>query len=93
MDAVTRSGKFSTVTAAEMRRIVAALAKNLPPPEEIKPRKGGVLCIHARDTGEPAFAGLPCRGNRIECKKTGVLSYAARCRSDVECKFYTEEEK
>ena len=87
---MTRTGKYSNVTAAEMRQIVAALAANLPPPEEIKPRPSGILCAHARDTGEPAFVGLPCRGNRIECKKTGVLSYAARCRSDAECKFYTE---
>ena len=93
MVSIVNNCKYSSVTEPEMRRIVAALAENLPPPEEIKPRKGGVLCVHARDTGEPAFAGLPCRGNRIECKKTGILSYAARCRSDVECKFYTEEEK
>jgi hypothetical protein len=87
-----RTGKSSNVTAAEIRQIAAALAAKLPPPEEIEPRKGGVLCVHARDTGIPAFAGLPCRGNRIECKKTGVFSYAARCRSDIECKFYTEDE-
>jgi len=83
-------GVFSNVTRAEMAKIVAALRDKLPPPEEVKPRPGGVLCAHARDTGEPAFVGLPCRGNRIECRKTGVISYAARCRSDIECKFYTE---
>ncbi len=68
------SGKYSNVTAAEMRRLVAALAANLPPPEEIKPRPAGILCAHARDTGVQAFAGLPCRGNRIECRKSGVSS-------------------
>lgn len=82
----------SNVTRLEMRRIVAAMAANLPPPEEVKPRKAGVLCIHAVDTGEPAFVGLPCRGNRVECRKTGVTTYAAHCRSDVECKFYTEQD-
>ena len=83
-------GKCSTVTADEMRRLVSAMAANLPPPEDVKPRPSGVLCAHARDTGIQAFVGLPCRGNRIECNKTGVLSYAARCRNDIECKFYTE---
>ena len=82
----------SNVSAAELRRITAALAANLPPPEEIKPHTLGGLCRHAVDTGEPAFVGLPCRGNRIECRKTGVVTYAARCRSNIECKFYTEEE-
>lgn len=89
---MTFSGVNSNVTAEETRRIVAALAANLPPPEEIKPHTLGRLCAHARDTGEPAFAGLPCRGNRIECAKTGVISYAARCRSNTECKFYLEGE-
>ena len=89
---MTVSGKYSNVTAAEMQRLVAAMAANLPPPEEIKPRPAGVLCAYAVDLGVPAFVNLPCRGNRIECRKTGVLSYAARCRSDDECKYYTEEE-
>lgn len=87
------NGQYSNVTRAEMRKLVAALAANLPPPEEVRPRKSGVLCIHAVDTGEQAFVGLPCRGNRVECKKTGVMSYAARCRSNIECKFYTEDDE
>ena len=81
----------SNVTRAEMRQILAALAANLPPPEEVKPAKPtGTLCAFAHDTGEPAFVGLPCRGNRIECRKTGVVTYAAKCR-DGSCKFYEEE--
>ena len=83
--------KISNVTADEMARVIAAMRDNLPPPEEIKPHTLGGLCAHARDLGEPAFVNLPCRGNRIECRKTGVLTYAARCRSDIECKFYKEE--
>ena len=85
-----RSGIVSNVTAAEMARIVAALAANLPPPEEIKADRRTTLCRHARDTGVPAFVNLPCRGSRIECKKNGVWSFAAACRSD-KCKFYEEE--
>lgn len=82
----------SNVTAEEMARIVAALAANLPPPEDVKPRPpGGTLCRHARDTGEPAFVGLPCRGNRVECRKTGLTTYAAACR-DGNCNFYEEGE-
>ena len=82
--------KTSTVTADEMARVVATLRDGLPPPEEVKPRPTGLLCAYARDLGVAAFVNLPCRGNRIECRKTGVLSYAAKCRDDIECKFYTE---
>lgn len=83
------TGKFSNVTAEEMRRIAAALAANLPPPEEIEPRPvTAALCIHAHDTGVPAFVGLPCRGNRIECRKTGVVTYAAACRAGT-CRYYS----
>ena len=83
-------GAASNVTAAEMRRIVAAMRENLPPPEEIKPRPAGsTLCRHAHDTGVPAFVNLPCRGSRVECRKTGMVSYAAACRS-FKCKFYEE---
>ena len=82
---------YTTASPAETRRLVAALAANLPPPEDVKPRPAGRLCRHAVDTGEPAFIGIPCRGNRIECKKMGVVSFAARCRNDLECKFYEEE--
>lgn len=85
------SGIVSNVTSAEMARIVAALTANLPPPEEIKPKtRVFTLCRHAKDTGEIAFPAAPCRGSRIECKKTGVWSFAAACRSD-KCKFYEEE--
>lgn len=86
-----RSGTCSNVTAAEARRLVAALAANLPPPEDVKPVKPtGTLCAFANDTGEPAFIGLPCRGHRIECRKTGVVTYAANCR-DGKCKHYEED--
>ena len=84
-------GTWSNVTAAEARRIAAALAANLPPPEEIKPATlAETLCIHAHDTGERAFPNLPCRGNRIECRKTGIVTYAAHCRDGI-CNFYEEE--
>ena len=87
------NGIISNVTAAEMARIVAALAENLPPPVEIKPRPAGVtLCAYANDTGVAAFVNLPCRGNRIECRKTGVVTFAAACRAG-NCNFYTEKER
>ena len=82
---------ISTVSAAEMRRITAALAANLPPPEEVKPAAPtATLCVHARDTGTPAFVNRPCRGNRIECAETGSATYAAACRRE-NCKFYEED--
>lgn len=84
------SGTISNVTAAELRRVASALAANLPPPEEVRPRPSGVLCVHAHDTGKQAFAGLPCRGSRIECRKTGIVTYAAACRPD-KCISYEEE--
>lgn len=85
---MTRTGVASNVTAAEMRRIVAALAAGLPPPEDIKPRPPAAeLCLHAYDTGVPAFVNLPCRGNRIECRKTGVSTCAAACRAGT-CRHY-----
>jgi len=86
---MTRTVTVSNVTPAEMRRIAAALAANLPPPADIAPRRiVPALCIHAHDTGEPAFAGLPCRGNRIECRKTGLVTYAANCRGGT-CKYHS----
>ncbi len=86
---MTRSGVASNVTAEEMRRIVAALAADLPPPADIKLRpRRAELCVHAHDTGVPAFVNLPCRGNRIECRKTGVVTYAAACRAGT-CRYYS----
>ncbi len=86
-----RNETISTVTAAEMRRAVMNLAAGLPPPEDVAPRPSGVLCVHAHDTGEPAFVGLPGRGARIECRKTGIVTYAAACRPD-KCISYEEEQ-
>ena len=78
---MTRREISSNVTPTEMARIVAALAAKLPPPEEVTPRApAATLCRFARDTGELAFVNLPCRGNRIECRKTGVMTFAAACR-------------
>ena len=85
---MTRTETVSNVTPDEMRRIAAAMAANLPPPADIEPRRiVPALCIHAHDTGELAFAGLPCRGNRIECRKTGVVTCAANCRGG-NCKYH-----
>lgn len=84
----------TNATAEEIRAAKARMAAALPPPEQAAadapPREGH--CVHAHDTGEPAFVGLPCRGNRIECQKTGVVTYAARCRAD-KCRFYEEERR
>lgn len=86
------SSTISTVTAAEMRRIVAALAANLPPPGDLRRiDPAGTLCVHAEDSGEPAFVDRPCRGRRIECRKTGLTTYAAACRPD-KCNFYEEDQ-
>lgn len=79
----------SNIRIADMKKIVSALAANLPPPEDVKPRRAGVLCAFARDTGELAFPAFPCRGNRVECEKIGVSSYAAKCRGG-NCKYYME---
>ena len=89
---MTRDGISSNITAAEARQLIAALGANLPPPEDVKPRRAGVLCAFARDTGEVAFPAFPCRGNRVECAKTGLTSYAAKCRGG-NCKYYMEREK
>jgi len=79
---------ISNVTAGELAALLAARRANLPPPEAIRPRpRVGTLCRHAVDTGEPAFLALPCRGNRIECRKTGVTTYAAACRGG-NCGYY-----
>ena len=86
----------STVTRREMEELRAELAAALPDDPPPAPRAtippGGTLCAFATDTGEPAFVGLPCRGHRIECRKTGVVTYAANCRDGI-CKFYREEDQ
>ena len=85
-----RRAIVSNVTSGEMAAILAAMRANVPPTPEIRPAPpGGTLCAHATDTGELAFPGLPCRGHRIECRRTGVVTFAANCRPD-NCNFYTE---
>lgn len=82
---------ITTVAASGMRRLAAALAADLPPPGEIRPvAPTGTLCVHARDSGVPAFVNRPCRGNRIECVRTGLTTCAAACRRD-ECNYYEED--
>ena len=67
-------------------------AAEAPPPVTVpRPEKRGGGCRYAFDTGERAFVTLPCRGNRIECKRTGSTSYAAACRPD-KCNFYEEDD-
>lgn len=83
----------SNVTAGEMAAILAAMAKNVPPPPEIKPvPPGGTMCAHADDTGVLAFPNLPCRGHRIECAKTGIVTFAANCRPD-KCNYFSEKKE
>ena len=80
----------SNVTKTEIRKIAAALAANLPPPPDIRPaERRETLCAFAADTGELAFPNFPCRGNRVECRRTGLATYAAACRPD-NCKNYKE---
>lgn len=89
---MTRRETISNVTAAELARVISALAANLPPPAEIKPRPaGGALCAYAIDTGELAFPNLPCRGHRIACRRTGVVTFAANCRRD-KCNCFEDKE-
>ena len=91
---MTRTGRSSNITAEEAARVIAALAANLPPPEDVKTRRAGALCAYARDTGEMAFPAFPCRGNRIKCGKSGVVTYAANCRGGSgNCKYYMERKK
>ena len=87
-----RRAIISNVTGAEMAAILAARAANVPPPPEVKPAPpGATICAHAEDTGELAFPAFPCRGHRIECRKTGVVTFAANCRPD-KCKSFTEKD-
>lgn len=86
-----RRATVSNVTSGEMAAILAALAANVPPPPEIKPAAPGTtLCGYAEDTGELAFPHLPCRGHRIECRRTGVVTFAANCRPD-KCNSFSEK--
>lgn len=81
----------SNVTSGEMAAILAALAANVPPPPEVKPEPpGGTLCKYAEDSGELAFPNFPCRGHRIACRKTGVVTFAANCRPD-KCNCFSEK--
>jgi hypothetical protein len=89
---MTRKETVSNVTAAELARVISARAANLPPPAVVKELPpGGTLCRYAEDTGEFAFPNLPCRGHRIECRKTGVVTFAANCRPD-KCNYFEDKE-
>lgn len=79
------SGVFTNIA----ERVVVPAAARPVAAEPSPPVPRG--CRYARDTGVRAFVNLPCRGNRIECQKTGISSFAAACRSD-KCKFYEEND-
>lgn len=74
------------------RELVAAILTGTKAPErKFEPLHAGAVtdCIHAGDTGERAFVNLPCRGNRIICRRVeGLTTFAAACRPD-KCKHYT----
>ena len=89
------TGNFSTVTRSELARLIGRLAESLPTDAPLPIMAnvlppGGTLCVHATDTGEPAFPAFPCRGHRIECEMTGITTYAAACRPGS-CKHYEED--
>ena len=75
---------------ARKRELAAAFLLGVEAPA-VSARRGPVTrCRHAEDTGEPAFARLPCRGNRIRCRRMPeLLSFTRNCQPD-KCRFYEE---
>ncbi len=82
------AGIFSNAAAAEIRLAAAQLAAGAAAQRRIPPVEDSGKCVYAMDTGEPACLALPCRGNRIECRRTGGISFTAACRPD-KCRFFT----
>lgn len=87
---------YSNVTKEEMAAILEHLKskrrEEVEFPERIRQGKH-LVCKHAIDTGERAFANLPCRGNRILCNKIeGHTSYTAACNPG-NCKFFEKKEE
>lgn len=77
---------------ARRREVAAAMLTGTKAPERhYPPLPAGAEtdCIHAEDTGERAFVNLPCRGNRIICRRVeGLMSFAANCRPE-KCQYHT----
>ena len=78
---------FSNVTIEEITAIKQKHQKEQHYPTHIR-HSQKTCCRHAEDTGALAFANLPCRGNKIICKKVeGYISYTAAC-TPGNCKFF-----
>jgi hypothetical protein len=79
---------YANVTEEEMAAILAQLEHKVLKDIKLPERPGPLVCKFAIDTGERAFANLPCRGNRIICQKIeGHISYATACNPGS-CKFF-----
>jgi hypothetical protein len=87
---------YSNVTPEEMAAILEQLKtkrrEEIKLPERIRQGKP-LVCKYATDTGERAFANLPCRGNKIICGKIeGHTSYTSACNPG-NCKFFEKKEE
>lgn len=79
----------SNCTLEELRRHRQGIFSGAAIKPDITAPRAVTRCIHAGDTGERAFVNLPCRGNRIICRRVeGLTTFAAACRPD-KCKHYT----
>ena len=78
--------------AARRREVARAMLTGTKVPERYYPplsAGAAVDCIYAEDTGEIAFVNLPCRGNRIICRRVaGLMTFAANCRPE-KCQYHT----
>jgi len=91
------SHTFSNVSArdfAERRRqLAAAFREGIPPPpapENLSEGRRATRCRYAEDTGELAFLRMPCRGNRIRCRRLPeTYSFTRNCQPAM-CRFYEE---
>lgn len=66
----------------------------IKPSEVLKRDVSNPVCQYALDTGEKAFANLPCRGNKILCQhpdNKDFISYTKACNPGM-CKFFKQKE-
>jgi len=82
--------------AARRRELAAAMQAGIRAPERSFPvlsAGAATACSHAEDTGERAFVNLPCRGNRIICRRVaGLTTFAANCRPE-KCKYFITDKE
>lgn len=83
---------YSNITKKELEKLLEAWHKNNPiePSKVLKRDVSNPVCHYALDTGEKAFANLPCRGNKILCQhpdNKDFISYTKACNPGM-CKFF-----